>query len=446
MNKNWASGARRTLEYLLRQLTRIAVARYHPEVIAICGSVGKTTAREIIYRVLSARFAVRRDLRGYQNILGYTLAVLGIRAHGFKVIPWTAEILKGLRVALFDTNPPQIVLAPLAFDRLGAGAEAATYIRPRHAVLLNVEKSHLEYFPSPEAIVEEQLRLLQAVPREGTVIINADDPYASLLRRKVQSKIITIGFEERADFMAEIDEIAFVLDADRWISEGGDAKTSMGFKVTYRGARVPVRLPNLIGYNLVYGVMAALATGVIYGISLEEGTSRLLTMKPWPGRLSLLRGVRNTVIIDDTFNASEYSMINALETLERVRTKNRRVVVLGDVLELGLYAEPIHTKIGQKAAKSADLMITVGRDSELAGLAYINSGRSREAWKHCEGLHELDRVLRETIRSGDVLLFKGSQDMRIEKAIIPFLECPSRDRDKLVRQAPHWQTIEPKFP
>jgi len=200
---------------------------------------------------------------------------------------------------------------------------------------------------------------------------------------------------------------------------------------------VPVRMKDVLGKADVYAAAAAAAAGIAFGMNLVDIAAGLESYVPPPGRFRVLPGLRETLLIDSTYNASPLAMAEALETLRGVKA-SRKIVVVGDMLELGKFTVPAHEELGKMITKSGDLLIAVGHRAKFAAEAALAAGMSKLRVHSFLALADAARYLEATMKPKDLVLFKASQGVRLERVLKRFIAEPSRVGEFLVRQEPKW--------
>lgn len=425
-----------------KTLAFLAVAtlrRNRPIVIGVTGSVGKTSTKEAIYAVLSSKFEVRRSEKNYNTEIGVPLAILGIPYHGWNVFRWgSAFIRAAIRVLIRDQNFPEILVLEMAADRPGDIGYLVNLAPPRIGVFTAIGEIpvHVEFFASPRAVAEEKSKLIQALMSDGYAVLNHDDAAVMETRNLTRARMISYGFGSGAGVR---------IKDYRLVAPGSDEPgriPGIAFSLEYDGSSVGVKLSGAFGKQQAYAASAAAAVGLALNLDLDEIALALAHYKSPPGRLKLLRGNKNTIILDDSYNSSPASTMAALEVLEQFPAK-RRIAVLGDMLELGAYTEEAHQMVGAVSARAADLLFAVGDRMKFAFNAATapKPGDRRLSKDHCfwfASAVEAGPKLDSLLEAGDVVLIKGSQGMRMEKAIKEVMAEPERASELLVRQDKAW--------
>jgi len=412
----------------------MVIKKYKPKVIGITGSVGKTSAKEAIFCVLKNTLSVRKSEKNYNNEFGVPLTVLGMKSPGKSIFGWLWVFIKALWLCLFRSKEyPKILILEMAADKKGDLEYLTSIVRPNISVVTSVAPVHLEFFGDIESIAKEKSTLVKNVLPNGFVILNADDEAVAPMNRLTNAHVIFYGFSERANLKAD------KLNIDYDFSKEHRDQWGIHFKINYEGKVIPVFLPKTLGKHQVYAALVGIAVGICFKMNLIDIAETLRWYQSPPGRLKLIPGVKNTLIIDDTYNSSPLSCEVALNTLQLIPKKGKKFVVLGDMLELGRYSEEAHIKIGEKiVALDVDYLICVGEKSRDILRGARGQGMSEEKMFHFSKSEQVGRFLKERIHEHDILLIKGSQGMRMEKIVKELMAEPLKACDLLVRQGPNW--------
>ncbi len=360
----------------LAALQRLASAwrdRLNLRVVAITGSSGKTSTKEFTAAVLSARYRVTKTLGNLNNHFGLPLTILNA------------------------TTSDQAAVWEIGMNHPGEIAPLAAIARPGTALITNIGVAHIEFFPDRAGIAAEKSCLAASVPPTGTVILPAEDDYADFLASRARGRVIRTG----------------LLDGEIRGKILGTTESTVRFQVDAYGESLPAHLP-VAGEHMVRNALLAIATGLSFGMALEECIQGIATARLTGGRLQqkVIRGVR---LLDDTYNANPDSMEAALRTVAAVSAGARRIAVLGRMGELGSYAEMGYERVGATAASCLDTLITVG--PEAATLCRTARTHGLEDVHETRDTLEAARLLRSITRSGDLVLIKGSRAARMEQVI-----------------------------
>lgn len=425
---------KKLLQKILAVLARVTIRRYKPLIIGITGSVGKTSTREAVFAVLSKKFRVRQAEKNYNNEIGFPLAILGIPHYGKNIFGWFYGLIRANKRIVRCSSYPQVLVLEYGIDRRGDMDYLLSIARPDIAVVTAIGDIpvHVEFFKNPEELIAEKAKLVEALSKKCQVVLNHDDFAVYGMRKMTKAQVITFGTEEHADVRIMNQESRIKKD-----EKGNDVPDGVSFKIEYQGNVVPMRLKNTFGMPQVYSAVAAATVGISLGLNLVEISDALTGFNSPPGRLRLLAGIKNSLILDDTYNAAPESMRLALNTLQILPGK-RKIVVLGDMLEIGKYTEQAHRAIGDQAVKFVDRLFCVGpRAKFIADEALVN-GMSRERILVFDDSESSGRALDPLIREGDLILVKGSQSMRMEKVVEEIMAHPEKAGELLVRQERYW--------
>lgn len=349
------------------------------QVIGVTGSVGKTGTKDFLVSVLSQRFSTYGNPGNLNSHIGLPLAVLGIDA------PYRYAVLE------------------MAMRKRGEIGELCEISRPAVGVLTDISASHIGVLGSIEEIADAKAELLEALPRDGLAVMCGDNEHIRRMSRKATCRKIFYGFGEENNVRA--------VDVRSLGSDGSS------FTLVYKDDRFPlvVKVP---GAHMVQNSLAAVAVGLEFGMSPHEIREGLENAQMSPMRLEVRRQ-NGLVVINDAYNASPKSMRAALDLLEEIKGE-RKVAVLGDMLEMGSYGPEAHREIGKYAAGKADLLVAVG-DLSIEIVKGWNETGTRKTSSWFGGKEEAQEYLGNILRRGDVCLVKASRGMGFE-SIVAFLD------------------------
>jgi len=444
----------RIILFFLRWAARRKLKRLHPFVIAVTGSVGKSTCLALLDSVISPSKKTRITKKGNSES-GLPLEILGIRDEltDYRFFTWMRVVIHAIAIGLFgDTDSYDVLIAEFGIDSPYAPKNMSYLLsvipNPDIAIVLSVATVHTEQFSDGlsdaektnehillRRIAKEKMLLARAVAQRGHVIVPSDVPYIMEETKDVQASVITVGTKVAA--LYHIEEVQATLHE-------GSSITFMYDKKTYH-----MIFPHMVVFpesaSIIVSVIAAttlLHIPVKHSILAIEKMSRLP-----PGRFSILDGKKQTTIIDGSYNASPESMKAALLFLGSIKTKKGRcIAVLGDMRELGPMSEGKHKEIAQIAAKTADYIICVGRlmrqfaIPELVRVGYDE--KNIEAYETAEGVGV---TLSTLLRPGDVILVKGSQNTIFLETVVKELLHKADDVHLLCRQSKYWDEVRKQF-
>ena len=359
---------------------------WNKPVVAITGSAGKTTAKELTAHVLaSSGKKVLRNIKNYNNGLGHPLTVLKLAA---------------------DEEYDVAVLEMGMSTPMNEIARLCRITPPDVAVELNVLPVHLEHLGSIENVAKAKAELVEGMKKGGTAVLNADDELVADMRALSRGRTITFGIEHEADVRAE--NIIF----ERF----GETK----FTIAFEGSKADVAFP-LNGKHNILNALAAASVGISFGMSVAEIAESLRTVAAPPQRGEVLHFAVGFTVINDSYNSNPSALLSMVETLVDGSGTRRKIVVAGEMLELGPDSARIHHETGERiASRGVDMLIGVrGLANEMVGGA-LAAGLSSATF--VEDSAAAADFVTEIAVAGDVILVKGSRGVRTEKVIERLLE------------------------
>jgi UDP-N-acetylmuramyl pentapeptide synthase len=316
-------------------------------------------------------------------------------------------------------------------DRPGDISRIAKWLRPHIVVLTRLPEIpvHIEFFPTLESLIEEKLSLARHVRKDGVLVLNADDERIMSARADLRSRTVTYGFSESADIRGSNVQI---------LAPSDDQAGGVTFKIDFDGNSFPVMLPNIYAESHVSVALAALATSYASGINMVKAIEDIAEYSTPPGRVRLILGKGDTILIDDTYNSSPTAVEAGLSMLSSMPFGKRKIAVLGDMLELGRHTEEAHHAMGVLVKKSADILITVGlRAKQFAeGARSVRMGVKKIF--EVDTAEQAAELMEEIMKPGDMIFVKGSQSMRMENFVKHMMAEPERASELLVRQEKEW--------
>jgi len=429
---------KRLLVAALRLEARGVIARYRPRIVAVTGSVGKTSTKDAIFSVLAADNHVRKSQKSFNSEIGLPLTVLGRPNPWKNPLRWAQNLLDGLFLLVFRAPYPQWLVLEVGADRPGDISQVARWLPVDVAVITRLPEVpvHVEFFSSADEVVKEKAALIGALKnlpagREGTVVLYGDD--ARVEEFKVlagDARVITFGLSEAAQVRAH--------GAEPFFDAGARWPAGMRAAVTFGGESASLEVCGAVGAHTLLPGLAALAVGAALGKPLSGAAAALHAYVPPPGRMHLIEGARGSLIIDDTYNSSPAAVEAGLETLRGINA-GRRIAVLGDMLELGRHSVEEHRKAGVLAASCADMLVTVGFRARDTAQGALEAGMSSDAVLQFEDARAAGERLSGLLQEGDCVFVKGSQGIRLERAVEKIMAHPERAKELLVRQEREWK-------
>jgi UDP-N-acetylmuramoyl-tripeptide--D-alanyl-D-alanine ligase len=417
--------------YILTLEAKLVLKRYKPKIIAVTGNVGKTSTKDAIYTSLCDFVSVRKNQKSFNSEIGVPLTILGLENAWGNPLKWIQNIVKGAWVFIIKQKYPDWLVLEIGADHPGDIESITKWITPDIVVVTRIPgvPVHIEYFKDSNALMEEKAFLLKALRDDGIAILNADDENILALGKYVKGTVIHYGVENPATIQA--DKYALMYD--------GDYLAGIQFRILYDSNIIPVVLKGVVGIQHVYPVLASACVGLVLKMPLVKLTESFSKHEYPRGRMNILKGINNSVIIDDTYNSSPTALEFALKTLKDVLAKGRKIAVLGDMLELGSHSVHAHKEGGRLVKDSADIVLTVGVRARDFKDSAIEAGMSKKSAFSFSTSSEAGEFLEKFINEGDVILVKGSQSMRMEKAVAMILEDKENLPQLLIRQEREWK-------
>ncbi len=352
-------------------------SKFDLRIIGITGSVGKSTTKELVADVLSQRYRTLKNIGNYNNEVGLPLTMLRLGPGYERAVLEMGFYKKGEIKLLCDLAHPQV------------------------GILTNIGTVHAERAGSQTEIAEGKSELVQELPPapKGTAILNMDDPWIVPMAKLTKARVFFYGLDPKAD-----------LWADEIISQG---LNGIHFKLHFQGEEYPMQAP-VIGKHSIHTVLRAVAAGLVEGMQmteiiqgLQQATSQL--------RLVTVHTRQGALLLDDTYNASPESTMAALNLLDEL--PGRKVAVLGGMYELGIYEKSGHEKIGYRAAEVADLLFAYGEHARMIADAALQAGMPASKIEKIDIEDKMINALQSTLRTGDVVLVKGSHGLRMDHIV-----------------------------
>lgn len=423
--------------WILQAEAKAVLRKYRPKVVAITGSVGKTSTKDAVYAVLSKKFHVRKSEKSFNSEIGVPLTILGLGNAWGNPLHWIQNIVDGLLLVVTTKEYPEWLVLEVGADRPGDISSLSSWLKVDVAIITRLPEVpvHVEFFDSVEAVIEEKASLLDAVRPGGTVILYADDERTRKLESRLpapDARFIFFGFSDEVDAWVSKFEVVRERGVHNW-------PLGMRATITVDGESAPVEIVGTLGQHAFLPAAAAAAAGSVLGVSMAEIVAGLESYDPPPGRVRLIPGIKGTLVIDDTYNASPAATVAALEALKLTKAPGRSIAALADMMELGRLSVEEHRKVGREAAKACDVLITVGVRSRDIAQGALDNGMPESTILQYEDSAKAAAELQNLIHEGDCVLVKGSQSMRMEKIVEDIMQEPERAGELLVRQDREWK-------
>ncbi len=429
---------KKIITWKLTLIAKMYLRRYKPQIVAVTGNVGKTSTKEAIATVLARSKRVRSGKGNLNNEFGVPLTIIGDWADDYYEAENTFLFLVRVLIVsffgwFFQTNYPEIIVLEYGADKPGDIKRLANKFKPHIGVVTAVGEVpvHVEFFSGPQGVAREKSKLVEALSVSDFAVLNFDDLAVLEMKERTKAKVLTYGYGQGATVRVS----DFESRVESGLS-GQEISNGVSFKINYNDSFVPFKLSGSLGKSQGYAAAAAVAVGSIFGMNLVEISEALSGYHGPKGRLKILKGIKNSVVIDDSYNASPLSTHLALETLRDLPGK-RKVAVLGDMLELGKYTIQAHQEIGNLAGSFVDLLICVGSRAKFIADSAANQMLAGNIYTF-ETSDEAKLKVKELVKEGDLILVKGSQGIRMEKIVEEITAEPERKKELLVRQSKKW--------
>ena len=350
----------------LQQLAAYKRSLYNIPVVGITGSVGKTSARDMIASIVATKYKVWKTQGNYNNHLGLPLTILGLKDH-------------------------EALVVEMGMNHSGEISLLSKIAKPDIAVITNVGTAHIGNLGSREGILKAKLEILDGLKKDGVLIINKDDDMLSSWYDKQENKdnILTFGIDSDGDIKA----------TDIEIGERGSS-----FKINDKKFEVPVA-----GGHYIYHALLGILVGRELNISDEKIAEGIKSIELTKGRMEMIKCSDDIIVINDCYNANFDSMKAAVDYLGKVENR-RKIAVLGDMLELGEFSEALHKKIGEEVSKNnIDILITVGKLGKLINDTADNSSLKKY---HFDNNEEAIKKIKSIMKNKDIVLVKASNAMK----------------------------------
>ncbi|MBI2024063.1 UDP-N-acetylmuramoyl-tripeptide--D-alanyl-D-alanine ligase [Candidatus Giovannonibacteria bacterium] len=427
---------KKAVVFILTWESKRILSKYNPKIVAVTGSVGKTSTKDAIAKVLERKYKIRKSEKSYNSELGVPLTVIGAKSGWGSLAKWISILWKGLEMIINNVPYPEILVLEIGADRPGDIKKIRRLINPDVAVLTTFAETpvHVEFFNGPEEVFLEKAELIKGLPASVNVLLNMDDEEVMKLKDKTSANILTYGMSDGAQFFAYDYGIFYQKEGKKSRPEG------IAFKIKFQNQEFTVKIINAFGRHHVYPALSAIAVASIFNISVEDSVEALSLYSPPPGRLKLIRGNNETLILDDTYNSSPKALAAALDVMGELEAK-RKIAVLGDMLELGRHTITAHRDLGRNAAQVADILCTVGVRAKFFMEGAMKEGFKKKTIYTFGTSEDAGKELQKIIQPGDLILVKGSQSMRMEKIVENLMAEPEKKAELLCRQDEEWKKI-----
>ncbi|NLM12580.1 MAG: UDP-N-acetylmuramoyl-tripeptide--D-alanyl-D-alanine ligase [Epulopiscium sp.] len=348
-------------------------------VVAVTGSVGKTSTKDMIASVLSQHYMVLKTQGNYNNEIGVPLTIF--------------QLNKEHEAAVIE----------MGMNHFGEIHNLSKIAKPNIAVITNIGVSHIENLGSQEGILQAKCEIFDYLKEDGIVVLNGDDHFLKTLKGKIPFEIVYFGLDAANQVYAKN------------IQSLGVQGTEADFVLDKEEVHIQIPSP---GKHMVYNALCAFAVGLKLNLTFEEIQKGILTYQSSKMRMDIFKTKKNVYIINDVYNASPHSMKAALNVLNEISDGRRKIAILGDMLEMGFYSEQAHKEVGEYAAKNKiDYLFCIGTEANHIAQGAINGGMDKSRVKTFLNQEILWNTLEHFIASEDTILIKASRGMHLEKTV-----------------------------
>jgi len=369
----------------IQQLARFVRRKWGKELLAITGSMGKTTTREFTAALLQARYSVLQSQGNFNNHLGLPLTLLNLR------------------------GDHEMAVVELGMNHAGEIDFLGSICLPTAVLLTNVAPVHLEFFKSVDAIAQAKGEILNHLPAAGRLFFNGDDERLAQLARRHGGETHSFGFEATNDYRIS-----------EWRIDGLD---SMALSIAGPDLFLHSRL-RCVGKHFLYNLIGAAAVAHSFGLGKEELEGSIPRLEALRGR-GQIRPVGNLFVWDDSYNSNPAAVTSLLQTLQSIRGVKRIVLVLGSMLELGPDSARYHYELGAKIPTGVSKLVTVGSLAEEIGRGAVEKGFPVAAHRHCTTAEEAAAAIGHIIDDGDLVVVKGSRGVGLDRVVLSLQGDPA---------------------
>lgn len=409
--------SKRIIVNVLGRQVRKLRKKHDFKVVAVVGSIGKTSTKFAIARVLGQHYKVQFQEGNYNDIVSVPLVFFGLPLPSlFNPAAWTKTLAK-IKKQLSQPYPYDVVVVEIGTDGPGQIAAFDAYLKADITVVSAITPEHMEYFDGMDAVASEELSVSDI---SKLLIANSDLIEAKYLR-PLQNKLQTYGADDNADY---------VLKNTRFAGE------SATFEIEYKQKKLLSAEMKAVSIAELYSATAATAVAKQLEVPTDKIIEGIAKLKPVSGRMQRLNGIKNSLIIDETYNASPVAVKAALDSLYVLKAP-QKIAILGNMNELGYMSEDAHREVGEYCEpRQLDVVVTIGPDANkfLAPAARANGCRVAEF----NDPYSAGEYVRNRVKNGAIILAKGSQNGVFAEEAVKLLLRSSDDEKLLVRQSPEW--------
>jgi UDP-N-acetylmuramyl pentapeptide synthase len=428
------SELKKGITYILTLLARATLAIHGPTIIAVTGNIGKTSTKDAIASVLGAQYATRASYKSFNSDIGVPLTILGEDNQWSNVLGWMGVIVRSTLRLILQEEYPRYLVVEVGADYPKDIYTITRWLRPDIAVLTQFGEVpvHIENFNNDrKLIVNEKAHLPRALKKGGTFVYYGDDADCVYIAESIEQNKVTFGFGSQ-------NTVQIVSTTPTYEKNGAPEGMKYVLHAGSYGELSFVK-KGFLGNTYAVAAAAACAVAEYCGVDKNKIEEALTAYIPEPGRMRIVPGIKNTTLIDDTYNAAPKAVMHALDTLGSLDVQAKKVALLGDMLELGKHTEKAHREVGIKAASVAHTLITVGIRARFIVQGALDGGMKDEQIFQFEDSRSAGKFAESIVNEGDVVLLKASQGIRMERATEELLRYPELAPEFLPRQSTEWK-------
>lgn len=411
---------KRFIQKQLERYVRRYLARHKPTLVVVTGSVGKTSAKTAIATVLSEQFRVRAHPGNHNTHMSVPLTIMGIEyPSDIRSISAWLRVFSAARLRIRESRDVDVIVQELGTDQPGDVEHFGTYLTPDIAVVTAVSAEHMEFFKTMDAVAAEELAVAKYAK---FTLVNRDDIDHVYARYAETQSIGTYGMSKPAEYWIELDPASPL-----------DGKMGRFWAPEWDALSINLQL---IGVHNVKAAVAAGAVAIKLGMNPAQIANGMAKITPAAGRMQLLSGLKDSFIIDDSYNSSPVAAIAALETLYAIDAP-QRIAILGSMNEMGGFSREAHEQVAEACNPTRlEWVVTIGQEAAdyLAPRAHARGCQVKTFMSP----YEAGGFVNSVLKPGGVVLVKGSQNQVFSEEAVKVLLRDNEDGDKLVRQSAAW--------
>lgn len=425
--------------WYLRTAAQIQLYKIRPTIIGVAGSSGKSSLSRLVAQVLQIQYKVKNS-EGKNSETGIPLDILDIHMKNFSKLSWILAFLLIPVRLLINWKHYDYYIAEMGIDS-PVEPKNMSYllkiIQPTIGIVTNVSLEHSVYFEpyvveeSPEKkqqrilelTAEQETMLLTSLPKEGTAIVNADDEQIQNIERRILADRITVSLKKDADVMGK--------NIRNTLKE-------FSMDLVYQEKIYHLMIPQPLPVHFAYEFLFAIGVGLTVELSMEQCITSLQSNFSLPaGRLSFFNGIKDTTIIDSTYNnATLPPILDILDFAHEISGKKRKVAIIGDMRELGEESQFAHETLAKKLSETVDMAILIGPQLEKYAVSVLKT--NNVPFENFPDVTSAKNAILQTMKDGDVILVKGSQNTLFLERVVEMLLADKKDVSKLTRRGEFW--------